>query len=571
MLIWFYFSIHFFMKFVSNSNYYPLKNSILLYLIFFAFVQHVNAQNNTSQKTDFGSKLYANNIGKIVFLSTFKNHQQIKEKDVIKKYTFTNKSDLSFVAFFDKPLTDYKSELSPNTAKDSLFRKGNYQMSLWIDNKEIYQSNLMPGAPYQKVQDTALVLNRPLINNTNGQGTWSESFWNRFMANGGDKALQDGQHKLRLEIRAYINTNNETKVSALLAKGELILDVVRHPKIDIQHITLNQPVSYDGFPISSKKFNENKIKELKGSINEGIFKQINSIIVINDGKLQIEEYFNGEDRNTLHDPRSVGKSFASTLLGIAIGQGLIKDENQELSSFYHIQSYQHPQDKNHATIKELLTMTSGFDGDDGDENSPGNEENMYPTSNWVDFALNLPYDPSLKSKWHYFTAGTIVLGDIINKSVPSGLEKFAEEKLFQPLGIKNYKWQYTPQNLPNTAGSIRMNALDFAKYGQLYKNNGSWNGKQIIPQNWATKTLTKQVQIPDRKDEYYSYLFWNKSFDANNRKFEAFYCAGNGGNYIIIFKDQPLVIVVTASAYGQTYAHPQVIKIVEDFILPSIL
>ncbi|MBK1896041.1 serine hydrolase domain-containing protein [Chryseobacterium paridis] len=549
-----------------------MKNIIVLLLIFSAFFNQLDAQKkNVSQKSGSGNELYSKNIGKVFFLSSFKNLNQISKNDVLKKYTLTNKNDLYFVASFDKPLTHYKSELDPNTPKDSLFKKGNYQFTLWVDNHEIYRSNLLPGAPYQKVQDTALILNRPLINNTNGQGTWSESFWNRFMANGGEKALQDGQHTLRLEIRAYINTNNETKVSNVLAKGELLLNVLRHPKIDTNHITLNKPSPYNGFEISSKKFNENKIKELKRSIDEGILKKINSIVVINDGKLQIEEYFNGEDRNTLHDPRSVGKSFASTLMGIAIGNHLIKDENQKLSAFYDLKSYQYPAGKDNATLHELLTMSSGFDGDDGNENSLGNEENMYPTSNWVNFTMNLPYDPALKSKWHYFTAGVIVLGDIINKSAPSGLEKFAEEKLFHPLGIKNYKWQYTPQNIPNTAGSIRMNALDFAKYGQLYKNNGIWDGKQIIPQSWVAKTLTRQVQIPDRKEEYYSYLFWNKTFTTGSKKAEAFYCAGNGGNYILIFKDQPLVIVITASAYGQNYAHPQITDIIENFILPAVL
>ncbi|ASK28714.1 serine hydrolase [Chryseobacterium sp. T16E-39] len=548
-----------------------MKNIILLCTIFLAFVQKANAQNNLSSPSDSGSELYSENIGKIAFLSSFKNAKQIKENDLIKKYTLTNKSDLSFIAFFDHPLTTYKSKLSPNIVKDSLFRKGNYQFTLWIDNKEIYKSNLLPGAPYQKVQDTAVVLNRPLINNTNGQGSWSESFWNRFMANGGEEALKDGQHHLRMEIRAYVHINNETKVSPVLAKGELILQVLRHPKIDINSILLNKPTPYEGLEVSSKKFNENKIKELKGSIDEGIFKQINSIVVINDGKIQIEEYFNGENRSTLHDPRSVGKSFASTLMGIAIGDHFIKDENQKLDAFYNLQSYQFSSGKDNATIKELLTMSSGFDGDDGNENSPGNEENMYPTNNWVDFTMNLPYNPALKNNWHYFTAGVIVLGDIINQSVPSSLEKFAEEKLFHPLGIKNYKWQYTPQNIPNTAGSIQMNALDFAKYGQLYKNNGIWNGKQIIPQDWVKKTLTKQVKIQDRKDEYYSYLFWNKTFDTGSKKVEAFYCAGNGGNYILIFKDQPLVIVITASAYGQNYAHPQVAKMLEKYILPAVL
>ncbi|KAA0129293.1 serine hydrolase [Chryseobacterium sp. SN22] len=544
-----------------------MKNLFLVLCLF--LITLLNAQ---VQPTSDSGRLHAAHTGKILFLLSFKGFDQIKESDFIREYTLTNTSDLSFIAFFDRPLTEYTSKLCPDIKKDSLFKTGNYQLALWIDDKEIYRSNLLPGAPQQKVQDTAVILNRSLINNTDGQGSWSESFWNRFMNNGGEEALKDGRHYLRMEIRPYVNVNNQVKAGPLMASGELNLQVSRNPVIDVRQITLNIPRPYDGFPVSSEPFDTGKIKQLKGLIREGVFKRINSIIVINKRKLQIEEYFNGVDRNALHDPRSVGKSFASTLMGIAIGRQFIHNEDQQLSRFYDFKKYQHPKGKSEATIKDLLTMSSGFEGDDEVPDSPGNEEKMYPTENWADFALNLPYDPALKNNWHYFTAGTILLGDILNRSVPGGLEKFAEEQLFSPLHIKNYRWEYTPQHIPNTAGGIRMNALDFAKYGQLYKNNGRWNKQQVIPESWVKKTLTRQVRIPNRKEEYYSYLFWNKSFKVNNnREAETFYCAGNGGNYIIILKDHPIVIVITASAYGQTYAHPQVTKMLENFILPAIL
>jgi CubicO group peptidase (beta-lactamase class C family) len=163
------------------------------------------------------------------------------------------------------------------------------------------------------------------------------------------------------------------------------------------------------------------------------------------------------------------------------------------------------------------------------------------------------------------------LGDIINKAVPNGIERYAERKLFKPLGISNYKWQYTPQKVPNTAGGIQMNALDFAKFGQLYKNGGKWNNQQILRKDWVDKTFTKYRQILGRDNEYYGYLFWNKAFKANNKEYEAFYCAGNGGNYIIIFKNEPLVIVITASAYGQPYAHSQIAEMISKYILPAIV
>ena len=115
------------------------------------------------------------------------------------------------------------------------------------------------------------------------------------------------------------------------------------------------------------------------------------MIVIKNGKLLIEEYFNGETRDSLHDPRSAGKSFASTIIGIAENEGYLKNEDQTLKEFYDIKSYDNYSSlKENVSIKDLLTMSSVFDGNDDDGNSPGNEENMYPTPDWVKFTLDLP-------------------------------------------------------------------------------------------------------------------------------------------------------------------------------------
>ena len=163
------------------------------------------------------------------------------------------------------------------------------------------------------------------------------------------------------------------------------------------------------------------------------------------------------------------------------------------------------------------------------------------------------------------------MGDLLNKTVPGGLEKYADEKLFSLLHITHYRWPYTPQHVPNTAGGIQLSALDFAKFGQLYKNQGKWNGVQVLSKEWVDKTFTKYQSIPGRKDEYYGYFFWNKKFKVNDKSYETFYCTGNGGNKIYVFTDQPLIVVVTASAYNTPYGHSQVDKMMTDFILPAVL
>jgi CubicO group peptidase (beta-lactamase class C family) len=141
--------------------------------------------------------------------------------------------------------------------------------------------------------------------------------------------------------------------------------------------------------------------------------------------------------------------------------------------------------------------------------------------------------------------------------------------LFVPLGITKYKWQFTPQKVANTAGSLQLRSLDYAKYGQLYKNQGAWNGKQILSKEWINKSLSHQIAITE--NEFYGYLFWNKTYKVKNIDYEVYYSSGNGGNRIFIFKDQPLVIVITATAYNTPFGQKQVDKIMQDYIIPALI
>lgn len=331
-------------------------------------------------------------------------------------------------------------------------------------------------------------------------------------------------------------------------------------------------MAQNGWKKSKDSYDKLKIGELKNKIADNTYKNINGIVVINNGQLLFDEYFNGSNRESLHDPRSVSKTFASAITGIALKDGFLKSVNQPLSEFYNLKNYEnYSQKKEMVTIKYLLTMSSGFDGFDFDEKSIGNEENMYPQSDWVKWTLNLPMaERKVGEQWAYFTAGIVVLGDILDKKVPNGLEKYSDKKLLKPLGIKNYKWQYTPQKVANTAGSLQMSALDFAKFGQLYKNGGKWKGKQIIPESWVKESLTKHFVLPEDGLSY-GYLWWNKSYKVGGKSYEVYACSGNGGNKIFVFTELPLVIVVTASAYGKPFMHRQVDEMMEKYILLSVL
>jgi CubicO group peptidase (beta-lactamase class C family) len=508
------------------------------------------------------------NIGRIAFMEKVVPIETFTQTDFLTTFELKEKSDLNIRVFLGNSLTNYLHLLSPQISADELTKNGNYQFTFFVDNEKVYVENLNVGAGSAESKNQRTIFRVPLISSTN-EDSWGRFLWNRFYGNGGQDVLTNGEHLLKIEIRPYLKLN-ETLIGSIIAEGELKI-IVPEIKINEKLVKAQNIKPLKDFQIATSPIDTAKIEELNRKIATQNFKDITSIVVLKDGKLLLEEYFNGANRKTLHDTRSVGKSFASTLLGIAIKDNYIKSEKQTLNEFYKLNNFQnYSTAKDSITLKDLLTMSSTFDGSDMNSESPGNEENMYPTKNWVEFALNLPIDKSkvANKQWDYFTAGVVVLGDIIHKSVPNGLEKYSNEKLFKPLGIKKYKWQFTPQKVANTAGSVKLRSLDYAKYGQLYKNQGVWNGKQIISKEWITNSFSHQMTISE--DEYYGYLFWNKTYNVNGVNYEVYYSSGNGGNRIFIFKDFPIVVVITSTAYNTLYGHKQVDKIMQNFLIEAI-
>ena len=542
-------------------------------LMFFCILSFIQCgRSRDLVKTDgLMSPLHRAHIGEVTFLGKPIAVQDYRESDFLKIFELKEDCDLNIRTFMGNSLTNYMHPLAPALSAEELNKTGNYQFSFFVDGTMAYRENLPPGAGGLSGKNSQTVFRVPLISTTE-EDSWGRFLWGRFMINGGQDALTAGKHVLKIEIRPYI-MNPALKIGGLIASGQIILNVVK-PEVDEGKIAPQPIRPGSGWPISDGVYDKEKIRDLNRKIAQHDFKDITSLVVIKGGRLLIEEYFNGADRTTLHNTRSAGKSFASALLGLAIRDGHIKDPDRALGEFYDLQAFAHfSPAKSGVRIRNLLTMSSAFTGSDQDASSPGNEENMYPTLNWVKFVLDLPMDEAKKNggQWDYFTAGVVLLGDILDKSVPGGLEHYADRRLFKPLGIIRYQWQYTPQKVVSTAGGLQMTSLDFAKFGQLYKNGGLWNGVPVLPKSWVEATFQKYLKIPNHENGFYGYLFWNTTYKVNGRAQEAFYASGNGGNKIFVFTDQPLVVVITATAYNKPYAHPQVDKMMERYILPAVL
>ncbi|WP_114940267.1 serine hydrolase domain-containing protein [Mucilaginibacter endophyticus] len=545
---------------------YLLSLFIIIYTTCKIFAQ----AGNITQPELITSALQKANIGKVVFEADTIPLEGLKATDLLTNYQARPANNLYMRLLLANSLTNYQHALQPSTSIEQL-NQGNFQFTFYVDGRQVYQENLHKGANLPIVKNTKTTIFVPLISNR-GEDSWGRSLWGRFMNHGGDDAFTTGSHQLKIEVRPYVAVP-DLKVGELIAQGGISFTV---PAIDPKDAQLQSIKPGSDWPVSNEAFDKKKIMEMNAMIAGNRFKQITSVVVIKNGKLLIEEYFNGSARDSLHNPRSVGKTFASAVMGIAIHDGYIKSVDQTLKEFYNLKKFNnYSAQKDNVTLKSLLTMSSVFDADDDKSDSPGNEDNMYPTDDWVKFALDLKTDSSKAAgkQWNYFTAGVVVLGDILNESVPGGLDKYSADKLFKPLGITNYRWQYTPKNVPNTAGGLQMRSLDYAKFGQLYKNVGLWNSKQVLPPSWVKDSFTKHLTLPKDVvgEGFYGYLFWNKTYTVNGKAYETYYCSGNGGNKIFVFTDQPLVVIITAEAYNTPYAHPQVDKMMRDYILPAVL
>jgi CubicO group peptidase (beta-lactamase class C family) len=340
----------------------------------------------------------------------------------------------------------------------------------------------------------------------------------------------------------------------------------------------------DGLPVAEPScvgISLEKLQELDNAITKNEFEKITSVLIARNGKLVFEKYYNGFTEKSLHDTRSATKSITGILIGLAIDHKFIPSEKTTILRYFADKKpFQNPDPrKEKITIEDLLTMSSLLECDDFNQFSRGNEERMYLIEDYFKFALDLPVkgfpawatkpeDAPYGRSFSYCTAGTVLLGGVLEKSTKMKIDRFAEKYLFSPLGISEIKWQITPMGMPMTGGGLQLKSRDFVKLGLLYENGGMWNGKQLVSKEWIAKSTKPRASAQDETD--YGYLWWLQKFGQKDKKYSAYFMSGNGGSKIAVFPEIDLVVVLTGNLYGSRKGHLQTEKILSDYIIPSV-
>jgi CubicO group peptidase (beta-lactamase class C family) len=334
-------------------------------------------------------------------------------------------------------------------------------------------------------------------------------------------------------------------------------------------------------PPQSEGVDPAPLERIASDVQAGRLVKLTSVLVARHGKLVFEHYFGQATAQSLLDTRSATKTITGMLAGIAIERRLLSGASARVTSFFKDrQPFQNPDPrKERITVEDFLTMSSLLECNDWNEFSRGNEERMYLVEDWVRFTLDLPIRgfPSWTPKpadsphgrsFSYCTAGVATLGFLLERAVHEPLDRFADARLFRPLGIAQREWARTPPGTVQTGGGLRLRARDLLALAQLAADGGAWRGTRVLDPRWVATSIEPHARIDESTE--YGYLWWLKDLPWQNRRVRAVFMSGNGGNKIGFVPELGLTFAITANNYGARGMHEQTERVLVDSILASV-
>jgi uncharacterized protein (TIGR03437 family) len=316
---------------------------------------------------------------------------------------------------------------------------------------------------------------------------------------------------------------------------------------------------------------------LVNRIRQRQIRDLDSLLIVRNGHLVVEEYFNGWGPNDLHTLQSVTKSVTSLLTGVAIQQGKLPSvDAKALDYFTDYQPIQNL-DARKATLRvqDLLTMRTGMDWSEGIYNGSPLQRMNECACNWLRFVVDWPMREEPGTRFEYNSGGTIMLGGVVQKAAGLRIENFAAQQLFALLGITRFNWfPGTGNFVVHTGGGLNLRPLDMAKLGYLLLRNGRWDNHQIVSPEWISASVRHWVNSPRTfagRPVDYGYLWWLFALDGANgaqgAEFDVYTASGAQDQWIFAVPKYDLIVVVTGST-SATFAEP--VSFLFTDILPAI-
>jgi CubicO group peptidase (beta-lactamase class C family) len=317
-----------------------------------------------------------------------------------------------------------------------------------------------------------------------------------------------------------------------------------------------------------------KSLELTSLIHELHELETRSCLIEQQGKMILEYYREPEIANEHYKINSCTKSVLSALVCIAIDQQIVPQPDTPILEFFPRLSEDSDPQKRDITIEHLLTMSAGFNWTEfGGQNS---FPTMSKTSDWVRFVLSQPLSDVPGTRMEYSSGCSQLLTTILRHASGQTVAEFAEQQLFQPLGIDSYYWETDPQGTHTGGFGLRLKPLDMLKFGRLYLNEGGWDGRQLIQTETVRYSTRPFLPAAKPQKAFYGWHWWTSSFredtglykTAKSTETAYYYALGFGGQYIVVIPSYDMVVVVTADKFKKKRTP---VDIFRQYIVPLLL
>ncbi|HET7855765.1 MAG TPA: serine hydrolase [Gaiellaceae bacterium] len=273
-----------------------------------------------------------------------------------------------------------------------------------------------------------------------------------------------------------------------------------------------------------------------------------AFLVIHEDRLVRERYFGGSTRETLQTSFSAAKSFVSTLVGIAIEEGLIRSVDDRLTEYLPELAARDPR-FGQITLRDLLTMTSGIRYREGGFPSLGDDTYTYYGVDLRDVALNrVRIDGPPGIAWEYNNYHPLLLGLVLERTAGVSVSEFMATRLWQPLGAEaDATWNLDSERsgFEKLESGLNARAVDYARFGLLFLHDGEWNGRRIVSEDWVRAATGADTRRDPAFYRGYRYFWW---MDVERPR--RFYAQGKYGQYIYVAPDAEAVVVRFGRDWG---------------------
>ncbi len=311
------------------------------------------------------------------------------------------------------------------------------------------------------------------------------------------------------------------------------------------------------------------ISKLMKEIIDQKYGSLKSLLILKDNKLVAEEYFYGYDRNDLQQLRSCTKSITSIMFGIASDRHKEVNTGRSIFSFFPEYDSLKTGGRENITLEHVLTMMAGYEWDD----IPAE---MFLADDCLRFILGRPLEALPGKRFIYNSGCSILLGGVISFLENQETRDFAENYLFNPMGIKKFTWETHKDGTLQCGSGLSLRPRDMAKMGLLVLNDGRWLGKQLVSKEWIREST--KPRVAESKFFDYGYQWWHHSKNnlrwwkepdtASPEEHDLVTAMGHGGQFIMIIRDLNLVVVTTAFDFENGQLALSKIPMVIEQIIP---